>query len=286
MAKPIVVGFHPRKGDHAPVRFGAEVARTTGARLLVVAVHPPKSAVMPAGVTPVPPVVVDVGGGMPDDCPQALEQIEPEIRAWRVRLDCLNLPGSNAARALHEEAERDGSGLLVVGSSSREDRVLGGSTADRLLHGAPCPVAVVPRNWTTDDGLHAIGVAYAGGEEGDDALRAAVALARRAHATLHVTSVVTAGAVEGLRSHVAELAGDVPVAVEVVEGDPAETLVRTSESLDVLVLGSRGYGPLRTVLLGDVSRRVTNEARCPVIVVPRGAKASLAELVAEAPAPV
>jgi hypothetical protein len=49
----------------------------------------------------------------------------------------------------------------------------------------------------------------------------------------------------------------------------------------VLVLGSRGYGPLRAVLPGSVSRRVMREARCPVIVLPRGVRASLDAVLAE-----
>ena len=62
--------------------------------------------------------------------------------------------------------------------------------------------------------------------------------------------------------------------------DPADVLIRVSENLDLLVCGSRAYGPLRAVLLGGVSRRVTAEARCPVIVQPRGVEASLEALVA------
>jgi nucleotide-binding universal stress UspA family protein len=48
-----------------------------------------------------------------------------------------------------------------------------------------------------------------------------------------------------------------------------------SENLDLLVCGSRGYGQVRAVLLGGVSRRVITEAHCPVIVLPRGVPASL-----------
>jgi nucleotide-binding universal stress UspA family protein len=44
------------------------------------------------------------------------------------------------------------------------------------------------------------------------------------------------------------------------------------------VCGSRGYGPRRAVLLGGVSRRVTAEAECPVIVLARGVEASLQAL--------
>ena len=41
------------------------------------------------------------------------------------------------------------------------------------------------------------------------------------------------------------------------------------EDADVLVCGSRGYGPARRVLLGGVSSRLLRHARIPVIVVPR-----------------
>jgi hypothetical protein len=56
-----------------------------------------------------------------------------------------------------------------------------------------------------------------------------------------------------------------------------------TDNLDLLVCGSRGYGPLRAVLLGSVSRVVTSAAACPVIVLPRGVRASLEALLAEAP---
>ena len=43
--------------------------------------------------------------------------------------------------------------------------------------------------------------------------------------------------------------------------------------LDLLVIGSRGYGPVRRTLLGGVSAEVTRTSACPVLVVPRGAAA-------------
>jgi nucleotide-binding universal stress UspA family protein len=39
--------------------------------------------------------------------------------------------------------------------------------------------------------------------------------------------------------------------------------------IDLLVCGSRGYGPVRRVLLGGVSSRLIRRAACPVVVVPR-----------------
>ena len=56
-------------------------------------------------------------------------------------------------------------------------------------------------------------------------------------------------------------------------GDPARALEREAgEGLDLLVLGSRGYGPVRRVLLGGVSESVVRHSPCPVLVVPRSAK--------------
>ena len=78
-----------------------------------------------------------------------------------------------------------------------------------------------------------------------------------------------------LRSAIAELDAGVDMQVDAFVEDPADTLVRVSENLDLLVCGSRGYGPLRAVLLGGVSRRVVAEAHCPVIVLPRGVEARL-----------
>ena len=46
--------------------------------------------------------------------------------------------------------------------------------------------------------------------------------------------------------------------------------------LDLLVVGSRSYGPLGAVLLGAVTRRLIHLAECPVMVVPRTRDPALA----------
>ena len=46
-----------------------------------------------------------------------------------------------------------------------------------------------------------------------------------------------------------------------------------------MLAGSRGYGPLRSVLVGGVSGRLMRTVQCPVIVVPRGAEAPLSHAV-------
>ena len=61
------------------------------------------------------------------------------------------------------------------------------------------------------------------------------------------------------------------------EGDPAETILSASESerADAIVLGSHGRGALGRRLVGSISARVSDGARCSVLVVPREAAATI-----------
>jgi nucleotide-binding universal stress UspA family protein len=298
MSRPILAGYDPETADRAPVEFAAAAARFTGAPLIVCAVSGRHDAATGE-------IDHDLGG----DASGALARIEQELETEGIAVEYRELSGTSAAGALHRAAEEHDAGLLVVGSTRRGTvgRVLPGSTADRLMHGAPCPIAVVPAGWAGRGELKAIGVAYVDTEEGREALRGAHALARAAGAKLRAITAVQvnpawfgeteAGTpvrppkhmeeVEGehrlaaeaaLRRQVAELGDDVPVEADAFIGDPAEALVTVSEHLDLLVLGSRGYGPLRAVLLGGVSRQVAAQAHCPVIVLPRGVKAPLEQL--------
>lgn len=63
-------------------------------------------------------------------------------------------------------------------------------------------------------------------------------------------------------------AGELRVEGHTIEGrDPAQALIERSEGADLLVVGSRGRGALRSVLLGSVSHRCVHHAACPVVIV-------------------
>ena len=303
MSKPIIAAYDPNTADRAPVNLGVEAARFTGAPLIIASVCAR--------------VVVQVGRDedLVADASEVLGAVRRELDGEGIAVECRELEGTSAARALHEAAETEDAGMLVVGSTRRGavGRVLPGSTAERLMHGAPCPIAIVPHEWEAGAGLNTIGVAYVDTEEGREALRGAHALARRAGAKLRVLTAVKAGfasygeteagtdalpgkehvelegelrmrAESALQDAAATLDGDVAVETDAFVEDPADVLIRVSEHLDLLVCGSRGYGPLRAVLLGGVSRRLAAEAQCPVIVLARGAGTSLEALIADAAA--
>ncbi len=301
MAQPVLVGYDPETRDRAPVDFGVMMSRLDGAPLIVAAVH---AGARPIGLGSEQTVsfpLVQLDADLVADCHAAVRELQDELESQGIDVECRALQGTSVARALQEAAEAERAALVVLGSTRRGPvgRTLPGSTAERLLHGAPCPVAVVPRGWTGDGRPETIGVPFADADEAREALRAPHALAQRLDARLRVVTVVpvtvgmyadteaptAAGRAKDLEDvlgehkiaamrvaqrAVDELGGQGDVEVDGFIGDPADVLVDLTQHLDLLVCGSRGYGPLRAVLLGSVSRRGVDDARCPVIVVPRG----------------
>jgi nucleotide-binding universal stress UspA family protein len=60
---------------------------------------------------------------------------------------------------------------------------------------------------------------------------------------------------------------DVPLVRTVRAGGAAQVLCRAAEGADLLVVGSRGLGGFRGLLLGSVSHQVAGHAPCPVVIV-------------------
>jgi nucleotide-binding universal stress UspA family protein len=290
MSKPILVGYDAVPADRGPVHFGLAAARFTGAPLIIAS-------------------VAESGEEPGDDTAGALDFLRQSVDFSGLQAEFTRLTGRSAPAALHDAAEASGAGLLVIGSTAdKHDGVLRpGSTAERLMHGAPCPIAVVPHGWEAGGGLKTIGVAYAPTEEGREAVTAAMALARRSGAGLRVlaavkprhfgraggghpgheaTSYDQVGADEAsITAEAMKLIGNtggVEVEADVSAQEPADFLIAASENVDLLVCGSRGYGPRKAVLLGGVSRQVVRGARCPVIVLGRGIEMQLEDLISAA----
>ncbi|RJQ85498.1 universal stress protein [Amycolatopsis panacis] len=73
------------------------------------------------------------------------------------------------------------------------------------------------------------------------------------------------------RDHVSSIRQEYPDAPEVTvttsRGDPATELVTAATDADLLVVGARGTGPARELLLGSVSRECVRYSRCPVVII-------------------
>lgn len=90
----------------------------------------------------------------------------------------------------------------------------------------------------------------------------------RANFDVHALIEEDAHAVAGPVLALIEGAG-VPYTLEVGMGDPASEILATAEKVgaDLIVIGSRGLGALKGVVLGSVSQKVAQLAACPVMIV-------------------
>jgi nucleotide-binding universal stress UspA family protein len=294
MTAPILVGVDPVHHDpDAPV-LAALLARATGASVIAVAAYQDDTARTLSDA--------DHVHELRGDATARLHAIEPAFHGLAV--ETAAVAGPSAARVLHDCAEARGAALVVLGSTHRGivGRIALGSTADRLLHGATCPVVVAPLGFAERmRGIDRVGVGFVDTEEGHEALRAAAALAGACGAELHAAT-----AVQPLPWSTTRLAAPIDVGahlehqheqaeatlrraldrvrldgrshVDVLVDPPVVALEGFSTDVDLLVCGSRGYGPLGSVLLGGVSHRLVHRAACPVLVVPRGTERTLEAL--------
>ena len=75
---------------------------------------------------------------------------------------------------------------------------------------------------------------------------------------------------DGLQRAIADAAAaDVEIETAVKEGQPADVLLKEAQAAELLVVGSRGLGGFRGLLLGSVSQQCAHHAPCPLVIVPR-----------------
>ncbi|MEU0239686.1 universal stress protein [Nocardiopsis sp. NPDC006198] len=194
--------------------------------------------------------------------------------------------------------------LIVVGTRGMGTfkSVFVGSVSVRVAAHAPCPVVVVPsrkgRPATTS--MDRIVVGVDGSETARRALGLAYDLAAESGAELVVVhswevpypydpvAMTAAGyqpqeelferqseeLVAGLLAEVVdERREDLDVEVSVVrtQNSPVSAILEAAEGADAVVVGSRGRGTVRGLLLGSVSQGVLHRSRIPVVVLPRHA---------------
>ena len=192
------------------------------------------------------------------------------------------------ARGLFELVEHEHADLLVVGSSHRSGlgALMAGGVGRALLQGAPCPVAIAPRGYSTQDvdRLRVVEVGFDGSPEAERALDGAIELALAAEATVRLVAALTpvhtpyddAGRHDVLRDALGAARDRCPPELRADArartGDPTVVLRDEAEmGVDLLVVGSRGYGPAMRTMLGSIAAELIAWAPCPVLVYPRAA---------------
>jgi nucleotide-binding universal stress UspA family protein len=291
---PIVVGVERSERSRDAVALGRTLARSLGRELLLVAVYlvDTRSALMSP---------VAHAAALADEADATLEWAALPFGGPLAQTRAV--PSTSVARGLQAVAEDEDALAIVVGPSHRGSlgHVVPGSVGERLLRSAPCPVAVAPSGYRSagPGPIHRIGVGFTAEPEADEALAAAVGIGARTGATIHVLSVVEppSAVVLGFAWGYGELeqtardnlagslagtmtgaAARVEIDGEVIDGYADDELARFSTEVDLLICGSRRLGRLGRVMLGSVSAGVMRKARCPVLIVPRGAPDGFAQL--------
>lgn len=210
---------------------------------------------------------------------QALSGVEVETRVYS--------GGSPAAilTSISETEELDG---IVLGSPHRHGlgRFVSGSVAVSVLNGAKCDVFVAPPGYADapHDGLKTVAIGYLGTPESRVALRRARDLVAPggevkllvvaeppvplsfAGPNVAVPTDPEAVLSEGLSLFPREMNVE-PHRLNGAAGPELEKAC--AKDVDLLVLGSRGYGPVMRALLGSVSGHVFRHAPCPLLVTRR-----------------
>ena len=294
MTSRVVIGYDGSEASEDAVAFGLTWCRSTGDVPIIATVYPEEHP---------------LGAGRVDVewatyVREQAEIIQDNARAaYGDAAFYRNVASTSAAHGLADLAEDVDAAVVIMGTTQETGlvRTLLGSSTERLLHGATAPVTVVPPGWrqSAPDRISRMGVAYVDTRDGREALRLAVQAAQRIPARLTLYSVLGQSserysylvgrtdeqafldkARESFREALDFAAAGVPPELEpqvvLLEGAPVvESLAALGpDDVDVLVCGSRGYGPARRVLLGGVSSRLIRRAHLPVVVVPRASTVS------------
>jgi nucleotide-binding universal stress UspA family protein len=280
----LVVGHDGSPRGRDALALGRLLARGFDAALVVAVVHPFDRLMAHGRLAPArPPYDFETAAR------EQAHRIADEagaLLADHEAVDIRVVGARSVAEALYELAEGLEAAAVVVGSTHRGSvgRITPGSVGEALLSGSPCPVAVAPVGFHERERqtLVRIGVAYDESAEATHALAASERLAARLHANLTIVAVAREGDQrETLAARLERIVSEAPAMItaraDVRTGAPWEGLREAGRDLDLLVCGSRRYGPVRRVLLGSVSARLVRDAACPVLVIPRGVHGPIAE---------
>ena len=255
---PVISGYRDRDSAGA-VQLGAALAAAVGQPLVVATAYRYEPVALSAVASP--------ASGNDARLDVAEAQAERAERLVRDGIDVRRrvVPALGIASAIADLARELDACALVVG------RDVDARVTRTLVVQAPCPVGVaLPRGPArVADPPGVIGAAYDGSPGARFALGGAIRLAALTGARLELFSVGREAGEEHLEADASGARSlGVPIEVHRLAGEPGAMLVEVSAGVDLLWCGSRGLGRVLSAVLGSVSGRLIQAARCPVLVVP------------------
>jgi nucleotide-binding universal stress UspA family protein len=281
----IAAGVDPHPESDDAVVLGAALAAATGAELMLVSIEPDLPLVIPG---------LD------------RKSIRRETEAMLTRTRSALAPGARTAidsdlsiaRGFARVVRAQRCGLVVVGSSRHgaPGEVSIARPTRQLIDGLDSALAIAPRGLSQQPlSLRRIAVGYDDGPESRAALATAAAIASSCGAEVTIRGVIDdripalgwpdvwfgtiveawqemmADEVTSLHERIetAAAALGIDAEIEVTRGRPGRSMLELSGAADLLVIGSRRWGPLARLLLGGTGEALVHGARCSLLVVPR-----------------
>lgn len=290
----VLVGYLAGKGGLSALHLAAEAASALKTRLAVVTVVPrPWTTPSPARIDAEYAQYADaLAADSAEQARACIGELAPGLEVSFHKYAHRSVSGGllDAVEELQADA-------LVLGSAAdgKLGQVVVGSTADRLLHSAPVPLAISPRGYrgSKGAGLQRITCAYPGTPEAVAVVTRVAALAARLEVPMRVVTFAVRGRTMyppqiGLhaedsilsewakhsREALARLKTDgvvgEDVSLQVVTGNGWDQALDATEWLDgeLLALGTSPHGVVASVFLGSRGTKIVRHSPVPVLVLP------------------
>jgi nucleotide-binding universal stress UspA family protein len=290
----VVVGYLAGKGGRGALHLGVEAAKTLKTSLAVVTVVPkpwttPSIARIDAEYAQYADRLAADSATQARQCIESLDSgVEFHFHKYSHR---------SAAGGLLVAADELKADVLVLGSAAdgQLGQVVIGSTADRLLHSSPVPLAISPRGYrgSKTHGLTRLTCAYPGTAESLHVVERVAALAAQLEVPMRVLTFAVRGRtmyppevglhaedsiLETFATHAREalaalkfdgVVGD-DVVLQVVTGNGWDQALDAAEWLDgeLLAIGTSPQGAIARVFLGSKATKIVRHSPVPVLALP------------------
>ncbi|OPX06417.1 universal stress protein [Mycobacterium sp. AT1] len=290
----VVVGYLAGKAGTSALNLGVEAARTLKTSLSVVTVVPkPWTTPSPARIDAEYAQYADkLAADSATQARQCVASLDDTLEVSFHKYAHRSAPGGLLQAVADLKAE-----ALVLGSASDGSlgQVVVGSTADRLLHSSPVPLAICPRGYrgSKSHRLTRITAAYPGTADSLHVVERCAALAKQLQIPLRVITF----AVRGRTMYPPEVGLDAETSIlqswalasrealaalktNGIVGDDVQLQVATGNGWDqaldapdwddgdLLAIGTSPQGPIARVFLGSKGTKIVRHSPVPVLVLP------------------